>query len=107
MRGSEQDLATSESDIRQITVTVRSPSGDDPRGQIRAVLAAVDGVKSVAEPYEQVGGLAFSLATTKDCRADVSRAVVAAKLDLLKLDHARSELETTFIRLVGGADASN
>jgi hypothetical protein len=43
----------------------------------------------------------------KDCRADVSRAVVAAKLDLLKLDYARSELENTFIRLVGGSDASN
>jgi len=71
------------------------------------VLAAVDGVKTVAAPYEQGGGLAFALETTKDCRAEVSRAVVVAKLDLLKLDYARSELENTFIRLVGGADASN
>ena len=105
--GSEQDLATSETDIRQITVTVRPPSGDDPRGQIRSALIAVDGVKAVAEPYEQGGGLSFALSTTKDCRADVSRAIVAAKLDLLKLDYVRSELENTFIRLVGGSDASN
>ena len=28
-------------------------------------------------------------------------------IDLLKLDYARSELENTFIRLVGGADATN
>jgi ABC-2 type transport system ATP-binding protein len=105
--GSEQDLAASESEIRQVTVTVRVPISDDPKGQIRGVLAAVDGVKSVAEPYEQGGGLLFALSTTKDCRADVSRAVVQAKLDLLKLDYARSELESTFIRLVGGADASN
>ncbi|HEX7842928.1 MAG TPA: ABC transporter ATP-binding protein [Kofleriaceae bacterium] len=105
--GSEQDLAASESDIRQVTVTVRPPSGDDPRGQIRTVLAAVDGVSSVADPYEQGGGLAFALETTKDCRAEVGRAVVNAKLDLLKLDYARSELENTFIRLVGGVDASN
>ena len=105
--GSEQDLATSESDIRQVTVTVRPPGGDDPRSQIRTVLAAVDGVKTVADPYEQGGGLLFALETTKDCRADVGRAVVQAKLDLLKLDYARSELENTFIRLVGGADASN
>ncbi len=105
--GSEQDLAASESEIRQVTVVVRPPSGDDPRGQIRTVLAAVDGVKTVADPYEQGGGLAFALQTTKDCRAEVSRAVVAAKFDLLKLDYARSELENTFIRLVGGADASN
>ena len=105
--GSEQDLAASESEIRQVTVTVRVPISDDPKGQIRGVLAAVDGVKSVAEPYEQGGGLLFALSTTKDCRADVSRAVVQAKLDLLKLDYARSELESTFIRLVGGVDASN
>jgi ABC-2 type transport system ATP-binding protein len=105
--GSEQDLATSQSEIRQVTVTVRPPSGDDPRGQIRSALIAVDGVSTVAEPYEQGGGLLFALSTTKDCRAEVSRAVVAAKLDLLKLDYARSELETTFIRLVGGSDESN
>ena len=105
--GSEQDLATSETEIRQVTVVVRPPAGDDPRGQIRTVLAAIDGVKSVADPYEQGGGLAFALQTAKDCRAEVSRAVVTAKLDLLKLDYARSELENTFIRLVGGADASN
>ena len=105
--GSEQDLATSETEIRQVTVVVRPPAGDDPRGQIRTVLVAIDGVKGVADPYEQGGGLAFALETTKDCRAEVSRAVVAAKLDLLKLDYARSELENTFIRLVGGVDASN
>jgi len=105
--GREQDLATSETEIRQVTVVVRSPGGDDPRGQIRTVLAAVDGVKAIADPYEQGGGMAFALETAKDCRAEVSRAVVTAKLDLLKLDYARSELENTFIRLVGGADASN
>ena len=86
---------------------MRPPSGDDPKAKIAKVLEKVDGVSKVAEPFEQGGGLAFALSTTKDCRADVSRAVVEAKLDLLKLDYARSELENTFIRLVGGADASN
>jgi len=105
--GSEQDLATTETEIRQVTVVVRPPAGDDPRKQIRTVLAAVDGVKSVADPYDHGGGLAFALETTKDCRAEVGRAVVTAKLDLLKLDYARSELENIFIRLVGGDDAPN
>jgi len=104
--GSEQDLASSESEIRQVSVTVRAAS-EDAKAKVRSVLAAVDGVKSVADPYEQGGGQLFALSTTKDCRADVSRAVVDAKLDLLKLDYSRSELENTFIRLVGGADASN
>jgi len=86
---------------------VRPPSGEDPKAQIARVLEKVEGVSKVAEPYEQGGGFTFSLSTSKDVRADVSRAIVEAKLDLLKLDYARSELENTFIRLVGGADASN
>lgn len=125
--GTEGDLAGQESEIRQITVTVRlpAPAGDpyrddgkgpaedgkaeagDRRAAIAKVLAAVSGVTKVNDPYEQGGGLTYSLSTTEDCRAEVSRAVVEAKLDLLKLDYARSELENTFIRLVGGADASN
>ena len=88
-----------------------SPKDADAEGVAKAaiqkVLTGVDGVKEVADPYEQGGGLLFSLATAKDCRAEVSRAIVEAKLDLIKLDYARSELENTFIRLVGGADASN
>ena len=121
--GSESELSAHEGEIRQISVTVRVPKqwGDPYRGDgkdaepkpeetkasIAKVLGAVDGVQSVADPYEQGGGLLFALATTKDCRAEVSKAVVEAKLDLIKLDYARSELENTFIRLVGGADASN
>jgi ABC-2 type transport system ATP-binding protein len=105
--GSEHELAASESEIRQITVTVRPPAGDDPKTQIKKVLEVVPGVKSVADPYGEGGGLSFALTTTKDCRAEVSRAIVDGKLDLLKLDYSRSELEATFIRLVEGTDASN
>ena len=117
--GSEADLAKHEGEIRQITVTVRPSTGDgasqrtlesggaDAKAMIARLLGKVDGVSKVAEPYEQGGGLLFSLSTNKDCRADVSRAVVDAKLDLIKLDYARSELENTFIRLVGGNDASS
>ena len=104
--GTEQELGNVKGDIRQITVTVRT-SDEDPKGTITNVLSKVDGVTKVLEPYEQGGGLTFPLATSTDCRAAVSRAVVEAKLDLLKLDYSRSELENTFIRLVGGTDASN
>jgi hypothetical protein len=106
--GSEAELGNVKGEIRQITVTVRVPSGEgDGKAKITSTLSGVEGVSKVAEPYEQGGGLSFALSTTKDCRAEVSRAVVDAKLDLLKLDYARSELENTFIRLVGGSDASN
>jgi ABC-2 type transport system ATP-binding protein len=100
--GTESELSSVKGEIRQITVTVKGA-----KDAIAKALEKVDGVTKVAEPYEQGGGLSFSMSTTKDCRADVSRAIVEAKLDLLKLDYARSELETTFIRLVGGSDASN
>jgi ABC-2 type transport system ATP-binding protein len=105
--GSETELSKHEGDIGQITVTVRAPSGEEPKAQIQKVLAAVAGVTKVGEPYEQGGGFTYSLTTTKDVRAEVSRAIVEGKLDLLKLDYSRSELENTFIRLVGGSDASN
>jgi ABC-2 type transport system ATP-binding protein len=104
--GSEHELAKHEGEIQQITVTIRLPS-DGTKAALTKLLEGVDGVKKVGDPFEQGGGLSFSLSTTKDCRAEVSRAVVDGKLDLLKLDYARSELENTFIRLVGGSDASN
>lgn len=104
--GSEADLVGKESEIREINATVRL--GKDANvDAVTKVLKAIDGVTAVATPYEQGGGMTFSMSTTRDCRADVSRAVVGANLDLIKLDHAKSELENMFIRLVGGSDASN
>ena len=106
-KGTEADLGAAESEIRQVTVAVRPPSGDDPGKAVAETLAKVDGVTAVAEPFEQGGGLVFALSCNSDVRAEVSRTVVNAGWDLVKLDYARSELENTFIRLVGGADASN
>jgi ABC-2 type transport system ATP-binding protein len=127
--GSESELAgRRKDDIQSISVVVRPPSqggtpyrgevaeGDakpepasteDATATIKKLLGEIEGVDKVSELYSNASELAFQLATTKDCRAQVSRAIVDAKLDLLKLDYARSELEATFIRLVGGAHASN
>jgi ABC-2 type transport system ATP-binding protein len=103
--GSESQLSTREEEIRQVTVSVRT-AGEDQK-KVAEALAKIDGVTAVAEPYEQGGGQVYALSTSKDVRADVSRAIVGAGWDLIKLDYARSELEDTFIRLVGGGDASN
>jgi ABC-2 type transport system ATP-binding protein len=104
--GTEAELSAGEAEIWQITITVRAPSGDDPRAQITKVLSGVEGVNKVDEGFEQDGGLSFTLSTAKDVRGELSRSVVDAKLDLLGLAAART-LENTFIRLVGGADAGN
>jgi ABC-2 type transport system ATP-binding protein len=123
--GTESELSGRKEDIRQITVLVRTgklgdpyrgdvkdeakgddpkddKKADDPKDTIKKVLAGVDGVQSVTDLSANADGLAFTLSTSKDCRAEVGRAVIDAKLDLLQLDFARSELESTFIRLVGG-----
>ena len=65
-----------------------------------SVLSRIDDVTEVNEPQSRGDGWAVSLTSKKDLRAEVSRAVVQAGLDLLKLDYARSELENTFLRLV-------
>jgi len=96
----------------QITVTVRQPAAVTPRwrrrhGARHEVLGAVDGVTTVSPPYVAGDAMTFSLLTSSDARADVCRAIVEGKLDLLKLDYARSELENTFIRIVGGPHGGN
>jgi hypothetical protein len=121
--GSEAELSGRKEHIQQITVLVRQPAGappyrgdakdesetkdnkdktDDPKPEIKKLLSGIEGVSGVTDLYANADGMAFSLVTTKDCRAAVGRAVIEAKLDLLQLDFARSELESTFIRLVGG-----
>jgi len=100
--GSEAELSQRETKIFQVTVTVRTPSGDDPKAAVHKVLKDIEGVSAVSDPFIQKDTMTYALTTAKDCRADVSRGVVEAKLDLLKLDYSRSELENTFIRLVGG-----
>ncbi len=108
--GTEAELAAHEGNVKLVSITVRVPpaaSGEpyrdgevDARKTISAVLGRIDGVTQVGEPLSRGDGWAVSLTSTKDLRAEISRAVVQAGLDLLKLDYARSELENTFLRLV-------
>jgi len=109
--GTESELSATEAELWQVMVTVRpweGGGGADPyRGTVVSkLLEKIDGVKKVAEPFEEEGGQSFMVTTGKDCRAAISRAIIEAKLDLIKLDAAK-KLENTFIRLVGGSDAGN
>jgi ABC-2 type transport system ATP-binding protein len=123
--GTEAELSGRKDDIQQISVLVRAPSNngspyrdeksadaaakidDKASATISKLLAGVEGVTSVVDVGTGPDGIAFTLSTRRDCRAEVGRAIIDAKLDLLRLDFARSELESTFIRLVGGSHASN
>lgn len=108
--GTEAELAAHEGNVKLVSITVRVPpaaSGEpyrdgevDARKRITSVLSRIDGVTEVGEPQSRGDGWAVSVTSAKDLRADISRAVVQAGLELLKLDYARSELENTFLRLV-------
>jgi ABC-2 type transport system ATP-binding protein len=108
--GTEAELAAHEGNVKLVSITVRVPpaaSGEpyrdgevDAKKRIAGVLSRIDGVTDVGDPQSRGDGWAVSLTSAKDLRADISRAVVQAGLDLLKLDYARSELENTFLRLV-------
>ena len=107
--GTEAELSAHEGDVRSVSLTVRVPAGKaepyrdgegDPKDKIVAVLQRIDGVTAVDAPLARGDGWALSIACTRDLRAEISRAVVQAGLDLLKLDYATSELEDTFLRLV-------
>lgn len=102
--GTELDLAAAPSSY-QLSLTVRHTTAE--LSAIRDVVAAVAGVQSVLDVFAQAGGWTFEVATTRDVRADLSRAVVGAGWDLLRLDHARGELEQTFLRLVGDGHGGN
>ena len=107
--GTEAELSAHEGDVRSVSLTVRVPAGKgepdrdgdaDPKDAIVAVLQRIDGVTAVDAPIARGDGWALSIACTRDLRAEISRSVVQAGLDLLKLDYATSELEDTFLRLV-------
>jgi len=107
--GTEAELAAHEGNVKLVSITVRVPAASsepyrdgevDARQRISSVLGRIDGITEVGEPQSRGDGWAVSLSSAKDLRAEISRAVVQAGLDLLKLDYARSELENTFLRLV-------
>lgn len=102
--GTEQELSA-HGDIRQVSLTLRHATAtvDD----LRAALLAIAGVDRIVDAFSQAGGVTVEVATSRDVRAELGRAVIAAGWDLLRLDYARSELEGTFLRLVGDKHVSN
>ena len=105
--GTEAELAAQHEPIFSVDLTVRVPDGKD--GGSAAVLAAlggIDGLLGKSVPTERGDGWELSLSSKRDVRAEVSRAVVGAGLDLLRLDARAVDLENTFLRLVAAPPAA-
>jgi ABC-2 type transport system ATP-binding protein len=104
--GTEEELTHGVA-VTQVMIAVRRADGGDAYRDgdfARAVaerLEPLDGLLAVGAPRESNDVLTFVLSCRRDTRADVARAVVEAGWDLLRLDSQTSELEQTFLSLVG------
>jgi len=109
--GTEADLTAKAGSYRQVTLGVAGAVHDphrtpDQAATVQALLARVDGVTGVTPSPGEDGVHQFTLAASRDVRADVARAVVGAGHALVHLDYSRGELEATFIRMVGAPAAT-
>ena len=98
--GTEEELSGRLLESRGLVVDVRPVAGT-AADAVDALLRSVDGV-TVVEALDSRGGVqSFRLEAESDCRASVSRSLVQAGHDLLRLDRTDGELERMFVELVG------
>jgi ABC-2 type transport system ATP-binding protein len=105
--GTEEQL-TQGLAVKMVAIAVRRPEGagaahrdgDFPRAVVDR-LESVEGITAVGDPREHNGVLSYAITCDREARAAIARAVVDAGWDLLSLGSLTSELEQTFISLVG------
>jgi len=102
--GTEAELGDVGDTGFSVSISVRVPDGKrGDRGHaavIAEALAKLEGATGVSGATERGDGWHVSIASPRDLRAEISRAVVSAGLDLLGLEAARTGLENTFLRMV-------
>ncbi|MBK9030788.1 MAG: ATP-binding cassette domain-containing protein [Myxococcales bacterium] len=105
--GTEAELAAQQEPVFSVEVTVRIPDGKTAAAAtIVDAVAGVDGLLGKSAPAERGDGWELVVSSKRDVRAEISRAVIAAGLDLLRLDARRVDLENTFLRMVDVAPAA-
>ncbi len=99
--GTEAELAAQQEPVFSVELTVRIPDGKNGgAATVLAALGGIDGLLGKTAPAERADGWELMVSAKRDVRAEVSRAVVGAGLDLLRLEARRTDLENTFLRLV-------
>jgi len=110
--GTEDEL-TQGLTVKMVAIALRRPEKNEKNGDDayrdgdfpRAVtdrLGKIEGVTSVGDTKEHNDVLSFAVHCDRECRAAIARSVVDAGWDLLSLGSMTSELEQTFVSLVGG-----
>jgi ABC-2 type transport system ATP-binding protein len=108
--GTEEELSRKLHRSKGIVVTVRY-GGEAPSPVQRAAagvetaLASLPGIGTPEVVGRRDDEWTFRIASERDARADVCRALVETGHDVLRLDRDDSHLETLFVELVGGARA--
>jgi len=110
--GTEDALSSNLIETKRIEVAVQAKSADgdsdagdsadEAPGSITTLIEQIDGVASVSPAAGVDGSQHFEIACSDDVRAQVCRTLVEAGHDVVRLVEARSELESTFLRLVKG-----
>jgi ABC-2 type transport system ATP-binding protein len=99
--GTEAELAAQQEPVFSVEVTVRIPDGKPATGAtVLDAVATIDGLLGKSEPTARDDGWELVVSSKRDVRAELSRAVIGAGLDLLRLDARRVDLENTFLRMV-------
>jgi ABC-2 type transport system ATP-binding protein len=93
-QGTERELAANLGASNEIEVTVRGPAA-----KAMEISRSILGVSNVALVSDEGGEVALRIQATTDVRAQLSRSLVLASLDLLRFDRAASQLESVFIQL--------
>ena len=99
-QGTERELAANLGPAHEIEVTVRGAAA-----RALEVSRGILGVSNVTLLSEEGGEVALRVQATSDVRAQLSRSLVLASLDLLRFDRTASRLESVFIQLSEGEGA--
>ncbi len=101
-QGSEAELAGRVGSGASIELEVKGPG-------VRAaeVVRAVPGVKAVSVVREQGGVASLKVEAATDLRPAIARGLIAAELDLLRLDRGADRLESIFLKLTHGKEAAS
>lgn len=100
--GTETELAATQDAAMSIQLVVGIPEGKRSAPGRELIAAALAGVELTDRgvPTEQDHAYTLTVTAGRDVRAAVSRAIVEAGLDLLRLEAAAVGLENTFLRMV-------
>jgi len=101
LKSGTEEALTQDLDVKQVVVAVKRAGDDTFPAAVAERLGKVEGVTTVDTPKESHDVLTYVVHCDRETRAAIGKAIVAAGWDLLRLDSLTSELEQTFISLVG------